>query len=114
MAEEVRDASMSVPRAMIGSFLLNGALGLVVLVTLIFSIPSVEDAINHPSGFPLLYVLNLSMPTNAVIGIFVLLFFLIMGGNLSCLASTARQMFAFARDQGLPFSSFIGEVRQVP
>jgi len=112
MAEEVRDAGLSVPRAMMWTFLLNGLMGFVVLIAFIFCIPDVDAAINDPSDFPVIYVFNLSMSNNGTLGMFILFFILILIGGISYQASTARQTFAFARDQGLPFSSWIGKVSQ--
>lgn len=118
MSEEAQDAGMGVPRAMLGTFFINGVLGFGALIAYVFCIPSVEDALNDPSGFPFVYVLNLAMPPNedgvvadGTLVIFILFLLLIMVGNISYQASTARQTFAFARDQGLPFARWIGRVR---
>jgi choline transport protein len=92
------------------TYLLNAAMGFVVLIAFIFCIPDVDAAINDESGFPLIYVLNLSMSTRGTLGMFILFFILILVGGISYQASTARQTFAFARDQGLPFSGWIGKV----
>jgi amino acid transporter len=40
----------------------------------------------------------------------IILFFLIYLGNITALATCAREMFAFARDRGLPFSTWIGKM----
>ena len=40
----------------------------------------------------------------------VILFVLIYAGNITALATCAREMWAFARDRGLPFSSWIGKM----
>jgi choline transport protein len=117
MAEEVRDSGIAVPQAMIRSYMVNGFIGTIFLITFLFSIPSVTDAVNDPSGFPFLYVFQQAMPvagTQILTTVILIVFF---GGNVSINASTARQTFAFARDNGLPFSSWIGKVhstRMVP
>ena len=110
MSEEVLDAGLSVPRAMMWTFLLNATLGFIITIAFIFSIPSIDDCLNDPSGFPLIYVLNLSLSPTGTLGMFILSLILIMLGNISYQASTARQTFAFARDQGLPFSHWIGRI----
>ncbi|TKA83850.1 hypothetical protein B0A55_00119 [Friedmanniomyces simplex] len=110
MSEEVRDAGLSVPRAMIGSILLNGIMGFIALISFLFAVPSVDDAVNDPSGFPLVYVLNLANMPNVTVGLIFLQLLLLMVGNVAYQASTGRQTFAFARDGGMPFSKWIGHI----
>lgn len=58
----------------------------------------------------MIYVFNLAMPSSGTICMIVLLLVLLMAGNISYQASTARQTWAFARDGGLPYSSWIAKV----
>ncbi|GAB7356353.1 hypothetical protein MBLNU459_g7142t1 [Dothideomycetes sp. NU459] len=110
MAEEVKDAGLSVPRAMMWTFWVNGIMGLIMMVTLVFAMPNVQDALHDPTSFPFMYVLRQALPDQGVIIMTVLMMFLLMMGNISYQASTARQTFAFARDNGLPFSKWISRV----
>ncbi len=102
MSEEVRDAGLSVPRAMIGSILLNGIIGFIALIPFLFALPSIDDAVSDPSGFPLVYVLNLAGMPNVTIGLIFLQLLILMVGNVAYQAATGRQTFAFARDGGMP------------
>jgi hypothetical protein len=45
MAEEVKNASLIVPRMMISTVILNGALGFVMIITYCFSVQDVEQQI---------------------------------------------------------------------
>lgn len=112
MSEEVSDAGLSVPRSMMWTFYINGSTGLIFLVTILFAIPSVEEALAHPSGFPFLYVFDLAMPRSpAAINILTLLtVWCLMVGNVSFTASCARQAWSFARDRGFPCSSWIARM----
>ncbi|KAK1086240.1 hypothetical protein LTR33_001663 [Friedmanniomyces endolithicus] len=110
MSEEVRDAGLSVPRAMIGSILLNGIIGFIALIPFLFALPSIDDAVSDPSGFPLVYVLNLAGMPNVTIGLIFLQLLILMVGNVAYQAATGRQTFAFARDGGMPFSKWIGHI----
>lgn len=47
MAEEVKDASLTVPRMMMGTIVLKGILGLVTIITLVFSIQDVETQVSE-------------------------------------------------------------------
>lgn len=83
MAEEVRDAGLTVPKAIITTFLINASLGLIMMVSFVFCVPSIDDALNDPTGYPILYVLQLSMPVYGTICITVLLMVLMQVGNVS-------------------------------
>ena len=117
MAEETKDAGRSVPMAMFWSFILNGILGIILLITYLFCIQSIEDALNDPSTYPFLYVFRNAVSTSGVNALTILLLILVIASNISFNASTARQTFAFARDRGLPFARWISHVdpaRQIP
>jgi amino acid transporter len=110
MAEEVKDAGRNVPNAMFWSYVLNGLIALVFLITYLFCIPSVEAALNDPSGFPFIYVFKNAVSTGGVNALTIMVLILVIASNISFNASTSRQTFAFARDNGLPFAKWIGHV----
>ncbi|KAJ9642987.1 hypothetical protein H2199_004509 [Coniosporium tulheliwenetii] len=56
MSEEVKRASLSVPRAMMWSYTASACVGLLVVFAYLYSISSIEDALGSPTGFPFLYV----------------------------------------------------------
>ncbi|KXT16202.1 hypothetical protein AC579_901 [Pseudocercospora musae] len=112
MSEEVSDAGLSVPRSMMWTFYINGSTGLIFLVSILFAIPSVEDALNDPTGYPFLYIFQLAMP-NSNVGtniLTVICVWCLMVGNISFTASCARQAWSLARDRGLPFSEWISRM----
>ena len=111
MSEEVKDAGVTVPRAIVWSYISNGLMGILLLITYLSCIPSVDDAVNDPSGYPFLYVFQQSMSTGAVNALTTLLLVLVVASNIGFNTSTSRQTFAFARDNGLPFSKWISHVR---
>ena len=110
MAEEVKDAGRNVPNAMFWSYVLNGFIALVFLITYLFCLTSVQDAINDPSGFPFIYVFQQTVSTGGVNALTIMVLILVIASNISFNASTSRQTFAFARDNGLPFAKWIGKV----
>lgn len=112
MSEEVKDAGIVVPRAIITSYVVNGFMGLILLITYLFSIPSIDDALADPTGYPFLYVFRSSMSTGAVNALTVVVLILVIASNIDFGTSASRQVFAFARDNGLPFSSWLSRVRQ--
>lgn len=113
MSEEIKDAGRVVPRAMVWSYALNGALGLIFLITYLFCIIDIEGAIddaNNGSGYPYMFVFTnaFSMPAFNTLSAIVII--LIYAGTLSYNLSTSRQTWAFARDHGLPFGDWIAKV----
>lgn len=111
MSEEVKDAGIVVPRAIICSYVVNGFMGLILLITYLFCIPSIDDALVDASGYPFLYVFRSSMSTGAVNALTALVLVLVISSNIDFGTSASRQAYAFARDHGLPFSSWISWVR---
>lgn len=117
MSEEVRDAGRSVAVAIFWGYLSNGIMAAVLLVTYLFATPSVEDSLNDVTGFPFLYVFKQATSTAGVNGLTAIVLLPVIFSNILFNAATSRQTFAFARDNGLPFSRWIGKVdkkRQIP
>ncbi|KAA6414477.1 MAG: amino acid transporter [Lasallia pustulata] len=111
MSEEIRDASRILPIAMMVTVVLNGVLGFVMLVTFCFCITDVQTALNTPTGYPFIAVFHNATNSNAgTTGMTCILIVLTVCGCISNVATASRQLFAFARDNGLPFSSFLAYV----
>jgi len=111
MAEEIGDAGVVVPKAMMWAFLLNVPFTFVLLITYLFCIGDVTEALSSPTGYPFIYVLqNATRSVGGTTGFVVVVLILLVFITISALASTSRQTFAFARDNGLPFSKWIGKV----
>ncbi|KAL1865527.1 hypothetical protein Daus18300_007172 [Diaporthe australafricana] len=110
ISEEVKDASIIAPRAMFWSFALNIPLAFAVMLMSVFTIPDVTVATTEYT-FPFLSILDSSsLPpagAQAITSLMVVLVFMIAVGTF---ASTSRQFWAFARDQGLPGSDWLRRV----
>lgn len=92
------------------SYFGNSMMAIVFLVGFLFAMPDVEAAINHPTGYPFLYVFQSAVRPSGVNALTIIVLLLVSAANINFGASTARQTFAFARDGGLPFSSWIAKV----
>jgi amino acid transporter len=103
MVEEVKDADFTVPKAVVWPFVLNGVLGLFFIISYLFCLPFVEDALNDLSTFPFLYVFRQAVSTSGVNALTIVILILAIDPNIAFNASTSRQTFAFARDNDLPF-----------
>ncbi|PGH34788.1 hypothetical protein GX50_02347 [[Emmonsia] crescens] len=110
MAEEVKDAGRNVPNAIVWGYIANGILAMIFIVSYIFSIPSVDDALKDPSKFPFIYVFRNAVSTSGVNALTIVILVLVIASNVSFNASASRQTFSFARDKGLPFAEWLSAV----
>ncbi|ORY15012.1 amino acid/polyamine transporter I [Clohesyomyces aquaticus] len=111
MSEELRDASKNLPRAMMWSTIVNGVMGWVMLITFCSVIGDVETALATPTKQPFLFVFYQATNSRAattVLGSLVLV--MIIFSVLSVMATCSRQLFAFSRDQGMPFGKTLSYV----
>lgn len=113
MAEEVRDAGRYVPISIFWSYIGNGIMAIVFLITYLFAIESIDEALADPSGYPFIYVFRTAISNAGVNGLTSIVLIIVVAANISFNASTARQTFAFARDNGLPFAKWIGHVHPI-
>ncbi|KAH8811165.1 amino acid/polyamine transporter I [Xylogone sp. PMI_703] len=112
MSEEIKDASLVLPRAMIWTALINGSLGFIMLITFCFTLGNIGDILSNPEVMPFVQVFYNT--THSHVGTSVMTAILIIlttCGTITNVATASRQMFAFARDNGLPFSRFLSKVQ---
>ena len=115
LAEEVRNASAVVPWAMISTVLLNGALGLAILIAFSFTLGDQETDLTSATGYDFIQVFfgatNSRAGSSAMTAILIAL---VTCASFGFLASASRQTlaFAFAWDNGIPFSGFLSHVDQ--
>ena len=115
MSDEIKNPQKQVPLCMIYSVVLNGTLAFGMMITILFTLGDLETVLDTKTGYPIIEMLYQATQskTAATILISLLLFnglVALFGG----LASVSRLTWAFARDQGLPFSNFFGYVRMSP
>ncbi|KAF2731414.1 amino acid transporter [Polyplosphaeria fusca] len=112
MSEELVDASAVLPRAMMWATFFNGLLGIAMMITFVFCGGALDSVLNSDTGVPVLQALlnaTGSIAGTTILG--VLLLVLVFFASVSTAASSSRQVWAFARDKGLPFSGWIEYVR---
>jgi len=107
MAEEAKDASRVVPYALIIGYIVNVSVGFLALMICIYIIGPLPDALNNAStGYP---VMNLVDDSTGHIGsafFAAIIIICFMAGAIASLAAASRQLWAFARNGGVPFSRF--------
>lgn len=117
MSEEVKDASKSVPKAMITVYIANFFLIFPAIITVCYHIPSIEDALKDPTLYPTIYVLRQAMSIGWMTAMLVIIVLLLVCSNITYLAAVTRDLWAFSRDQGFPFSDWTSRVdkkRHIP
>ncbi|GAQ08164.1 hypothetical protein ALT_5485 [Aspergillus lentulus] len=111
MSEEIKDAAETLPKAMMSAVAVNGVLGFVMIVTLCFTLGDVDSILSTPTGFPFIQIFynttNSYAATNTMTAVLVIT---LTASTITEVATASRQLWSFARDQGLPFSSFFAYV----
>ncbi|KAK5717330.1 hypothetical protein LTR15_009223 [Elasticomyces elasticus] len=111
MSEETESASRSLPRSIMWSTYLNACLGFIMVVTLIFTLGDLDDLVASPTGWPFLQLFYNTTKSYAGTDVMALLLILPLTGSvIACVATASRQIWAFARDNGVPFSSTIAHI----
>ena len=101
MCEEVKQPATQVPKAMVGTIVLNMICGFIFLVPLCFVLPPIEDLIVLAQPFP--YIMAQSVGNEA--GAFVLCLPIMILGifcGVGCTTASSRCVWAFARDGAIP------------
>ncbi|KAJ5902283.1 hypothetical protein N7495_002811 [Penicillium taxi] len=113
MAEEVANAAVVIPQAIITGMTVNSVLGFSMMLTVLFCIGDVKSVLNSATGFPFIQIFYDS--TASYVGASVMTA-LIMVLTIACstgiTATASRMTWSFARDQGLPFSRYLMSVNQ--
>lgn len=108
MAEEIKDASRVLPLGMIWTLILNGTTGFIMVITFAFCIGDLEAAIAPSYTYAYIGVFYTATGNKAGSTVMACLIVLMcLCSTISNIATASRQMFAFARDRGLPFSNFL-------
>jgi choline transport protein len=115
MAEEIKNASVIVPRSIMVSMGLNGAFGFAILLAVLYALGNIDDVLGSPTGlagYPFLEILRTgvgSVSGAAAMG--AVITFMQIFGNVADMAAASRMFWAFSRDRAVPGWSFFVEVR---
>lgn len=113
MSEETRNAATTIPKVLLLTIGINGALSFGFLIAVLYSIGNVNKALNTPTGYPIIEIFYQATKSKAAASamesaIIIVACCAIFG----TLASVSRLTWAFARDGGMPFSKFFAHVSQ--
>ena len=94
------------------TILINGTLAFGFCIALLFTLGNVKEILNTNTGYPIIAIFYYATGSKAaatamMTGIIIIAF----SSGFALLASVSRLTFAFARDGGMPFSTFFAHVR---
>lgn len=109
MSDEVKKARIRVPKSMITSVILNAVMQFAYMLTVLFTIGDVNRVAQDP--LPIIQVYYQATGSKSATNLFVamlgLIFFI---SFFNVFASVSRLLWAFSRDNGLPFSAVFARV----
>lgn len=108
LAEEAKDPFRAVPRAIVGSVIAAGVLGLLFLIALTVAIPDVPR-ISH-SGSPVADILRDQFGPLVERALLVVIAFAFFACGMVTLATGSRLIYAMARDRRFPFHRLMRRV----
>lgn len=117
MTEEIKNARKQAPRAIVMAVYMGFITGFAWLIALSFCIGDLDATATTATGVPVIEILFNS--TGSVAGASALtsmISVICLVASNSLMAEGSRSLYAFARDQGLPFSDLLSKVssRSVP
>ncbi|PQE27368.1 putative UGA4 GABA permease-also involved in delta-aminolevulinate transport protein [Rutstroemia sp. NJR-2017a WRK4] len=108
IAEEASNAAKAVPFAMVSSLVTATVTGWAVIITIAFCMgPDVIDIVTSPLGQPLAQIAFNSLGKNGSVALLVFLWIASIANCSILMVAASRETFAFARDHGLPGSSYL-------
>ncbi|KAF7511450.1 hypothetical protein GJ744_004639 [Endocarpon pusillum] len=111
LAEELKDASRQLPKAMLSTAGVNYLLGFLMLVAFIAVVGDVQSVLATRTGQPYIQVIwNATQSRTAAMVMVAFIVFFFIFGAVNQNTTSSRQLYAFARDGGLPFSSWVSYV----
>lgn len=109
--EEVKNAATVVPKSMVLGILISGVFAFAFSIAILFSIGDMTAALSTPTNYPIIEIFkNATQSNRATNAMVAALVSSMMFSTFGLVASASRLTWAFARDKGLPFSSYFSHV----
>ena len=108
MAEETHQPRTTIPRAVVNSEISSGIGGLLMLIAFMLSIsdlPAIQSAAN-----PLMAILESKLSPNIMRLVMLVVYISIFACGVASMAAATRLLFALARDNMLPASTFLRRI----
>ena len=110
-AENANDASKTIPYSLFTAFVTNAILAFIMAITLIFCVGNVDQVTSEVSLTPFVVIFFNSTQSRAGTVVMVVPVILTFWSALvSQMATASRQLWAFARDGGVPWAHLLAPV----
>ncbi len=113
MSEEIQNAPTVVPWSVLFSIVINGALGLSMIIATLFVTTDPQASLTSPTGYAFLGIFV--QATGSVAGATAMASIICvmqLSATVGTLASCSRMSWSFARDRGLPGYRTLAKVRR--
>lgn len=111
LSEELKDAAWVLPRSMVATAIVNYIMGFVMTVTVMSTLGDVDSILSTTTGQPYIQVvLNATQSRAGTSVMTAVVAVLLLFAAVNLVTTSSRQLFAFARDKGLPFSNTLAYV----
>ncbi|EEA25937.1 hypothetical protein TMatcc_005813 [Talaromyces marneffei ATCC 18224] len=111
LAEEMPNPEVAVPYCMLSSVALNGVLGFVFMVAILFCMGDIDAALSTDTGYPIIEILRFitgsAAASTAMTGTIILMATL---ATVALFPSSTRMVWSLARDKAIPFHKYLSEV----
>lgn len=105
MCEEVQQPSIQVPKAMVGTIVINTLAGLLFLIPVVFVLPDIPMLVGLASGQPIPTIFKSAVGSEGgAIGLLIPIMVLGILCGVGCTTASSRCTWAFARDGAIPGS----------
>ncbi|KAL2020056.1 hypothetical protein VTK56DRAFT_8959 [Thermocarpiscus australiensis] len=110
MSEEIKSASILVPRALLYTIFINGLLAFAMMIGLLFSITDLDGALaaSNTVFYPFLEIFQTAVNSTAgAVAMACVILVMAVASSVGVYASASRMMWSFSRDRGLPLSGLL-------
>ncbi|KAK5117848.1 hypothetical protein LTR85_008622 [Meristemomyces frigidus] len=111
MTENAKDASYTVPWSLVIAYAFNAGMGFIAGVTVIFCAGDLTEVLANGTQAPFVTIfLNSTGSKGGTVAMLVAITLCFLSSMISEVATASRQIWAFARDDGLPLSNRLKHV----
>lgn len=111
MSEEIKNATVVVPRSIVFGLIMNGAIGFGTIIATLFCLGDPNTISNSSFSYPFIAIFVQATRSKGGSAVMVALILLVgLGLDIGIMAAASRMLWSFARDQGVPGWRYISKV----
>ena len=111
MSEEIKNATVVVPRSIVFGLIMNGAIGFGIVIATLFCLGDPNTISNTNFSYPFIAIFVQATKSKGGSAVMVALILLVgLGLDIGIMAAASRMLWSFARDQGVPGWRYISKV----